>query len=395
MKKIILLIFIIFIINDLNPCTIAIVSGKLTPDGRPLLWKNRDTDELNNKLMYFSGAKFDFIGLVNSPDKEGKEIWVGMNSAGFAIMNSVSYNIYLKNDVKDKDKDKEGIVMRLALESCATVDDFERLLNTLAKPMGVETNFGVIDAFGNGAFFETDHWNYKKYDLNDAPDGYMLRTNFSYSGEPDKGQGYERYLMEEQLFKEAFLKNDISVKFILQDAARCLKHGLTQEDLTKAYTDNPEEVKFVPFMDFISRHSTSASVVIQGANGHDDIGNMIMWTVLGFPPCSISYPVWFNNEKVLPDLLKADSSVFAPLCNMVLKLKEKCFPVTRGRGTNYIDINALYNGAGTGIMQVLKPLDDEILSLKVPDSNPASFYQSLDKKIKESFLKLLSSENKH
>ncbi|MBN1632904.1 MAG: hypothetical protein JW917_01915 [Ignavibacteria bacterium] len=392
MKKIILLIFVIFIINDIYPCTIAIVSGRLTPDGRPLLWKNRDTDELNNKLMYFSGAKFDFIGLVNSPDKEGKEIWVGMNSAGFAIMNSVSYNIYLKNDVLDKDKDKEGIVMRLALESCVTVDDFEKLLNSLAKPMGVETNFGVIDAFGNGAFFETGHWHYKKYELKDAPDGYMLRTNFSYSGETDKGQGYERYLMEEQLFKDAHSKKNISVKFILQDAARCLKHGLTNIDLTKEYSENSNDIKFVPFMDFISRHSTSASVVIQGAKDENDTGNMIMWTILGFPPCSVSYPVWFNDEKVLPDLLKADSSGFAPLCNMALELKKKCFPVTRGRGTSYVNINALYNGAGTGIMQVLKPLDDEILSLKVPDSNPVSLYNNLDKKINESFEKLFQTK---
>lgn len=383
MKKTIIFILIVLIFNEVNPCTIAIVSGRLTPDGRPLLWKNRDTDELNNKLMYFSGAKYDFIGLVNSPDKEGKEIWIGMNSAGFAIMNSVSYNIYLKNDVKDKDKDKEGIVMKLALETCGSVDDFEKLLNSLEKPMGLETNFGVIDAYGNGAFFETGHWNYKKYDLNDAPEGYMIRTNFSYSGETDKGQGYERYLMEEQLFGEAYKNDNINVRFILQDAARCLKHGLTQEDLTKAYTDNPDKVKFVPYTDFISRHSTSSSVVIQGAKNEKDTGNMIMWTILGFPPCSVSYPVWFNDEKVLPDLLKADSSGFAPLCSMALELKEKCFPVTRGRGTNYVNINALYNGAGTGIMQVLKPLEDEILNLKVPQDNPASFYKGLDMKIEE------------
>jgi hypothetical protein len=28
------------------PCTVAVVSGKATPDGRPLLWKNRDTSSL-------------------------------------------------------------------------------------------------------------------------------------------------------------------------------------------------------------------------------------------------------------------------------------------------------------------------------------------------------------
>lgn len=31
-----------------NACTSAIISGKVTPDGRPIMWKNRDTDNLKN-----------------------------------------------------------------------------------------------------------------------------------------------------------------------------------------------------------------------------------------------------------------------------------------------------------------------------------------------------------
>ena len=30
--------------EPLSACTSAVISGKVTPDGRPLLWKNRDTD---------------------------------------------------------------------------------------------------------------------------------------------------------------------------------------------------------------------------------------------------------------------------------------------------------------------------------------------------------------
>lgn len=30
--------------GPLSACTSAVISGKVTPDGRPLLWKNRDTD---------------------------------------------------------------------------------------------------------------------------------------------------------------------------------------------------------------------------------------------------------------------------------------------------------------------------------------------------------------
>ena len=36
-------------------CTSAVVSGKATPDGRPLLWKNRDTGYLRNHVAYVKG----------------------------------------------------------------------------------------------------------------------------------------------------------------------------------------------------------------------------------------------------------------------------------------------------------------------------------------------------
>lgn len=354
---IIILVILIFSFN-LYPCTTAIISGKITVDGRPLLWKNRDTDELENKLMYFRVGGIDIIGLVNSKDTAGNEIWIGMNSLGFAIMNSVAANLGLNDTVKNKDK--EGIIMKMALERCTTVDDFERLLNALEKPMGLETNFGVIDAWGNAAYFETHHWGYTKFDVNDSPDGYLIRTNFAFTGVEDKGQGYERYMIEEELFKDAYKNKNLTVKFILQDAARCLKHGLTKVDLKKECGESSDEVKFVSFTDFIPRYSTSASVVIQGVKKGENPRQMIMWALVGFPPCSVVYPVFFNNEKILPSVLEGDNKGKSILCSMALEAKDKCFPIKRGRGTNYININALYNLSGTGIMQKLLSLENEI-----------------------------------
>ncbi len=72
------------------PCTVAVVSGKATPDGRPLMWKNRDTSGLDNKIIYFKGAKYAFIGLIAARDKKAENVWAGINTEGFAIMNSAS-----------------------------------------------------------------------------------------------------------------------------------------------------------------------------------------------------------------------------------------------------------------------------------------------------------------
>ena len=57
-------------------------------------------------------------------------------------------------------------------------------------------NFGVIDARGNGAYFETNNFTYVCYDVNDArvaSYGYLIRTNYSLSGLLGKGHGYIRY----------------------------------------------------------------------------------------------------------------------------------------------------------------------------------------------------------
>ena len=64
------------------PCTVAVVSGKATPDGRPLLWKNRDTSALPNKMAFIQGEKYSFIGLIHPADKGPTNVWAGINTEG-------------------------------------------------------------------------------------------------------------------------------------------------------------------------------------------------------------------------------------------------------------------------------------------------------------------------
>ena len=61
-------------------CTSAVVSGKATPDGRPLLWKHRDTDFLKNHVEYVRGEKYDFIAVVNSAPAYARALGVDIDS---------------------------------------------------------------------------------------------------------------------------------------------------------------------------------------------------------------------------------------------------------------------------------------------------------------------------
>lgn len=89
------LVFIQPVGERASACTLIVASGRATANGRPLLWKNRDAPDVFNKLMYFHGKKYNFIGLINSADASGQEIWGGLNEKGLAIINSQADDLAL------------------------------------------------------------------------------------------------------------------------------------------------------------------------------------------------------------------------------------------------------------------------------------------------------------
>ena len=359
-------VFFIFLVfaSSIIPCTTAIVSGKATVDGRSLLLKNRDADVLQNKLVYFFDGKYKFIGLVNSTDKTNSEVWCGFNEAGFGIMNSASYNLKLDDDTT-KISDLEGKIMKMALEKCATLEDFEKMLNEMPKPLGVEANFGVIDANGGAAYYETDNFKFIKYDVNDpsvAPNGYLIRTNFSIAGEDNKGYGYIRYATASELFDNQTKNGKLSFEFLVNDVPRCLVHSFTKTDLAKSLPENDKNDNFIFFRDYIPRHSTSAAIVVQGVKENESASLTTMWTILGFPLTSVIIPVWLLEDGTMPKVLQADETGNAPICDLALKLKDKVFSDQNDASENYLNLSALMNKENSGVRQKLIPIEEQILT---------------------------------
>ena len=224
MRKL-LSVIIVYLVGwiPMFPCTSAVVSGRVTPDGRPLLWKHRDASDLNNRIVHFEaeGGTLEFVGLVNGVDTMANEVWAGYNTSGFSIMNTASYN--LKNDTSSL-SDREGVVMKQALGECRTVEDFARLLDSLPRPIGVEANFGVVDALGGAAYFEVNSYEVFRYDVKDSPDGYLLRTNYSVSGRPNEGYGYIRYDNAARLFSRVASERSITPEWITGICSRFCCH---------------------------------------------------------------------------------------------------------------------------------------------------------------------------
>ena len=348
-KSILILLLALFGAMCAEACTSAIISGKKTQSGRPLLWKHRDTGCLDNRVELIKAHDdcYEFVAIFDATDPCDTAAWTGFNEKGFAIMNTASYNLN-KDNVPESEMDREGVVMKLALEHCVTVDDFERLLQVMPRPMGVEANFGVIDAQGNGAYFETGNYTYKKYDLADAPDGVLTRTNYSYSGRTDEGYGYIREANEKYLIAPVVAAGTFTPMLFTELISRMFYHSVLDKD----FTNSGEE--WIVDQDFIPRRISTASIVIEGVSPGEPAELTTMWIALGYPPCAETFAARVGVAGGVPEELKgAGENHHSPQCDKVRERQAQVFSIERGNGKHYIHLSKLYNAEGTGYCQQL------------------------------------------
>lgn len=364
MKKIALFSLICLLVVSLNQsfaCTTFLISGKYTADGRSLLFKNRDTKNMQNSLAFFNDGFYKYIGLVSGAEDWAEKIWGGYNEVGFAIINSAAYN----NNTGDTSniKDQEGVIMKLALQTCETLEDFEKLLDNISKPSGLDANFGVIDAYGGAAFYETGNYRFIKVDANDpkiTPNGILVRTNYSFSGEFEGGYGYCRYNTAISTLNNAAIDNSIYPPFLINNISRNLYHSLTKTDLMTNIPAKRDIPEFRFFIDYIPRFKTSSAILIVGAKDKDHVKEAMMWTVLGFPLTSVAIPTWVSAGEKLPKVVTMNEDYISPLCNAALTFKKECFPITNDNGSDYINLSVVVNQQNNGYLQLLQPIENEI-----------------------------------
>ena len=310
-------------------CTTAVVAPPASRTGRPLLWKSRDADGTDNQVVFLSDGRYPYVGLVNRGDAAGLQIWAGINAAGFGIMNSASFNL------GEGETSGEGTFMKLALQSCASVEEFEALL-VRTNPGGrdVAANFGVIDARGGAASFETSKKGYVRVDAataNDGAKGLLVRTNYSRSGAKDAGTG--------------FLREARAISLLTPAAAG----GLDLASLLRAARDvaNPAigstgEEPGPPLVytgDSVCRIDTVAAVVLEAPAAGERPEAAAMWVAPSLPIVSPAVPV-FPAALAVPAAL-ASGVEPSPLCRAPLSLRGRLYPDERGDKRRYMDRGVL------------------------------------------------------
>ena len=311
MRKIVLTLLLILLPAVYSlACTSVIVSSKVSSDGRPIMLKHRDSGCLDSHIEYFKGEKYNFIALVDDNARtepqssvpfKGTEIWTGTNSEGFCIMNTATYDLK-DDDVPSSLMDREGQVMYMALSKCRELADFEKLLDGLERPIGVEANFGVIDAHGGAAYYEVNNSKWVKFDVNALPEGYMVVTNFTRTGRKEDRKGVDRYEYVENIMKSSDLSK-IDHKFIFSMISR---------------SGAP-----------VLRDISSSSTVYEGVRNGENPLHTVMWTALGYPVSAVYVPLMVVCGGHVPSFLKQDTSTgHALMCSNSLYFKDNGLNVT-------------------------------------------------------------------
>jgi hypothetical protein len=338
-------------------CTSAVLSPGGSVTGGAVLWKNRDTDTLSNKVVFVRETPYSYLALVNFNAPSGRHAWAGLNSAGFAIMNTVAYNLPQKSGEL---KDLEGIIMADALRTCATVEDFERYLQAnLGPDLGAQTNFGVIDGNGRAFIYEVHNHCFRKYDASATPEKYLVNTNFARSGEAGQGAGYLRFDRAAQLFA-ALPPGPVDYRTVLTRFSRDCGHTLLRQPA-------PEEWKRIPAAPGLWIHSnhaidrpdTSACVVIVGKNPADPASLATMWVIPGEPLTAVAVPLWVESGQAPEPLWKGEK---APLWEESARIQKLIRPYPENDKGEYLLVSKLDNADGTGYLPKLLEAEAGILS---------------------------------
>lgn len=342
--------------DELKECTTGLASIYATPDGRPLLWKDRDLGGgVQQEYHYVDDGRIPFISQCYSNDTD--EYYGGINAVGFAVENSNSYNIRDSEGGYDDD----GYIMYLALATCRTVEDFARILDsTNVAGRSLNCNYGTFDAFGGAIMFETGAHTYAAVDAAEEPEGFVVRSNYSYSGYGLEARqmdwGPNRHDRSMEGWKAAAEEGNLTPQYLYKHVVRSLEmegmdsYSIPYEGYVEGYPYG-----CIPNGEVVCRLTTRAVMIAQGARPNESPDDAMMWIMAGNSLGSIVTPLWVRAGSV-PSENDAPSGSRA--CNRAQQIREWIYE-GGGGGVNTFKLR---NESGTGFWDYAIPLEDMVFN---------------------------------
>lgn len=298
-------------------CTTAIIGPQASASGKPMIWKQRDTDNPSNVMVHVpaTAKTMAYTALFNSDDVERLYVYGGQNEAGFAILNNMSYNLASRKYVPTN-----GTVMRLALEKCTTVDEFETMLREMPGRL-CTSNFAVLDSTGACAYIEAADTSVARFD---APaDGWLVRSNYSISGSEDGPSGYARYESAYRLMKRH--RGPFSPADLIDGLGRSYFNAVLGYDASRWFRR-----RFAFDEDFIPRPTTTSSICIDGDR---------VWAAVGYTPGTLMVPFTVKDGFGMPSCIQPSGEYDGGCAADALgaAVKSRMHPLPRDAARKYVD----------------------------------------------------------
>lgn len=319
-----LFISIVMVIITNKPalsCDVAVVSGNVTTDGKPILWKNFDCSSYwKQEIKYFpakNSTAGDYFFLYHNDDTmeaiNGSPFMPqsGANAAGFAASVAAVYeDLAPLHESGNLNTD----LLQHAVEECATIADWENLLKTWPSSHynhAISANYVVVDAHGGAALYEcyTGKYThglmkiqYRKTDANtgevvdntgkvisaakaDFP-GFVTRTNLN--NYVWYNSGVDRYLRAKRLLTDLAVKGRLNAQNLMQ---------IVSKDVVGKQYQTGGDTKYSTTY-CISRNQTRSGTVFQGVPAGADPCQTVYWTALGEPSISVYVPNMIGAKSV-------------------------------------------------------------------------------------------------
>jgi hypothetical protein len=249
---------------------------KDTSDGSVVMMKTRDifggTNAQSIVEWVHPGSGYNFTGVFDG--SVGNSAWMGANEEGLCVVQSWATNLN-----SGSTGPSNGEINRILLEDCKSVDEVDSLLKNPSGPVApgyrqADANIGVVDRWGNAAFFEVDKDDHVRCDVTGRFD---VRTNWAlYHPNRTAGSvGAPRYYRAKSLMENA---TGIDFKWMCQN-------------LSKDLGPRP----YPPVLnaeDQISQYCTVSSAVFVAGRQNYSGRTTSMWTCLGEPSLGLYTPVF-------------------------------------------------------------------------------------------------------
>jgi hypothetical protein len=312
-------------------CDVAVVSGKVTTDGKPLIWKNFDNSSSSHQQVAYFPAKKTAPGgyAMVYRFEDGMKLLTGsaitpsggVNESGFAIAVTSVYQDY---NLMAEPVNLNTALMEEALATCTTLAEFESLLKRWPYyhwGTVISANFVVIDAKGGAALYEcfTGHLNtglnlmqFRKNDANTGKItnqygwtlkraqsnfiGFHIMTNYNYYIPWNVGQ--DRKYRAEALLTQLATEKRINYRTVMREVAKDVVGKQVQTDLSSETNYSTTYC--------LSRNATRSSIVVRGVASGDNPRLATMWVNLGEPSVGVFVP-FFAAARGTSELARVDT----------------------------------------------------------------------------------------